>query len=127
MHERPDVKAGVNSILGGPDRYWDINAFTLQPANRRGNLGRNTLIGPGVRNFDASPAKSFPIREGRHLDFRAEIFNLPNHANFAAPSGVTAFTGAAANRTPTVAPNWGVITSTVNPSRQVQLALKLVF
>jgi hypothetical protein len=127
MHERPDVKAGVNPILGGPDRYWNINAFTLQPANRRGNLGRNTLIGPGIRNFDFSLAKSFTFHDNRRVDFRAELFNLPNHANFAAPSGVTAFTGVAANGTPNVAANWGVITSTVTTSRQVQLALKLVF
>jgi hypothetical protein len=127
MHERPDVKPGVNPILGGPDRYWDINAFTLQPANRRGNLGRNTLIGPGIRNFDFSLTKSFVFQEKRRVDLRAELFNLPNHANFAAPSGVTAFTGVAANGTPNVAANWGVITSTVTTSRQVQLALKLAF
>ncbi|MGH8247097.1 MAG: hypothetical protein ACREUU_11790, partial [Gammaproteobacteria bacterium] len=49
IHERPNVKAGFsnNPILGGPDRYWDINAFELPPVNERGNLGRNTLIGPG--------------------------------------------------------------------------------
>jgi outer membrane receptor protein involved in Fe transport len=122
MHERPDAKAGVNPILGGPDRYWDINAFTLQPANRRGNLGRNTLIGPGIVNFDFSVTKSFRVSESARLDFRGEAFNLPNHPNFAAPSGVTAFTGPT-----TVAANWGVITSTVTTSRQVQFALKLMF
>ena len=73
------------------------------------------------------PSPAFPFQEGRHVDFRAEIFNLPNHPNLAAPSGVTAFTGVAANGTPTVAANWGVITSTVTTSRQVQFALKVVF
>ena len=42
MHERPNLKAGSsnNPVLGGPDRYWDINAFELQPAGERGNLGQ---------------------------------------------------------------------------------------
>src|SRR5207302_983233 len=95
MHERPDLKAGYSNdpILGGPDRYWDINAFSLQPANQRGNLGRNTLIGPGIVNLDFSLAKSFPIDERHSVDFRAEMFNLPNHPYFAVPSGLTAFTG----------------------------------
>jgi hypothetical protein len=129
MHERPDLNPSFSGpvIRGGPDRYWDINAFTLQPANRRGNLGRNTLIGPGIVNFDLSLAKSFAIGDTAHVDFRAETFNLPNHPNFAIPSGITAFTGVGANGSPTVAANWGVITSTVTTSRQVQLALKLVF
>jgi outer membrane receptor protein involved in Fe transport len=124
MHERPDVKPGYsnNPILGGPARYWDINAFTLQPANQRGNLGRNTLIGPGTVNFDLSLAKSFAIDEARKLEFRAETFNLPNHPNFNVPSGLTAFTNAT-----TIAPNWGVISTTVTTSRQIQFGLKLVF
>jgi hypothetical protein len=124
MHERPDVKPGYsnNPILGGPARYWDINAFTLQPANQRGNLGRNTLIGPGIVNFDLSVPKSFALDETRRFEFRAEAFNLPNHPNFAVPSGLTAFTNAT-----TIAPNWGVITGTVTTSRQIQFGLKLVF
>jgi len=129
MHERPDLKAGYsnNLILGGPDRYWDINAFVLQPANQRGNLGRNTLIGPGLVNFDFSLAKSFAMDERRAIDFRMEMFNLPNRPNFAVPSGYTAFSGVAANGSPTITPNWGVISSTVTTSRQIQFALKFKF
>jgi len=123
------VKAGSsnNPILGDPARYWDINAFELQPANQRGNLGRNTLIGPGLVGFDLSAAKSFAIDETRRVEFRAESFNLPNHPNFAVPSGLIAFTGANSNGSPVIAPNWGVISSTVTTSRQIQFALKLIF
>jgi outer membrane receptor protein involved in Fe transport len=129
MHERPDVKPGYsnNPILGGPDRYWDINAFTLQPVNTRGNLGRNTLIGPGIVDFDLSVAKSFVIDEARRFEFRGEMFNLPNHPNFAVPSGLTAFSNVNVAGVPTIAPNWGVITSTVTTSRQIQFALKFLF
>jgi hypothetical protein len=55
------------------------------------------------------------------------VFNLPNHANFAVPSGRTAFTGVNANGAPFVAPTWGRITSTVTTSRQIQLGVKLTF
>lgn len=129
MHERPSLAPGYsnNPILGGPDRYWDINAFILQPANQRGNLGRNTLIGPGIVNFDTSLAKSFALDEKRHLEFRGEVFNLPNHPNFAIPSGRTAFSNIDSSGRGVVAPDWGVISSTVTTSRQVQLGLKLVF
>ena len=130
MHERPDLKAGYsnNPILGGPDRYWDINAFQLQPANQRGNLGRNTLLGPGLVELDVSAAKSFSLDETRHFEFRAEMFNLPNHPNFNAPSGFTAFTGVnAATGAPTISPTWGVISTTVTTSRQIQFGLKFVF
>jgi hypothetical protein len=54
QNERPNLKPGYSSnpVLGGPDRYWDINAFELPPAGQRGNLGRNSLIGPGLINSD---------------------------------------------------------------------------
>ena len=129
MHERPNLKPGFsnNPILGDPARYWDVNAFELQPANQRGDLGRNTLIGPGLIGFDLSAAKLFAIDEMRRVEFRAESFNLPNHPNFAVPSGLIAFTGANSNGSPVIAPNWGVISSTVTTSRQIQFALKLIF
>ena len=125
MHERPNVKAGAsnNPILGGPDRYWDINAFELPPPNQRGNLGRNTLIGPNLREFDLSLGKSFELGEERTLQFRTEVFNLANHPNFAVPSGVVSFTNAAG----AVSPTWGRITSTVTSSRQIQFGLKLTY
>jgi outer membrane receptor protein involved in Fe transport len=117
-NERPNLKPGASSnpVLGGTDRYFDVNAFDLPPVNTRGTLGRNTLIGPGSVNVDASLGKSFALGESRSLLFRAEVFNLPNHPNFAVPSGQIAFT-----------PTAGRITSTVTTSRQIQLGLKFTF
>ena len=125
MNERPNLKPGYsgNPVLGGPERYWDINAFELPPANQRGNLGRNTLIGPAMAAVDASLNRSFQLREGWTLQFRGEIFNLPNVPNFATPSGRTTFTSAAG----AVAPNRGRITATTTTSRQIQFGLKLNF
>ncbi len=124
-NERPSLKTGSSSnpILGGPDRYFDVTAFELPPANTRGTLGRNTLIGPGLVSVDASLGKSFSLGEARSLLFRAEVFNLPNHPNFAMPSGQIVFTNAQS----AIAPTAGRITSTVTTSRQIQLGLKLTF
>ncbi len=129
LHERPNVKAGAtnNPVLGGPDRYWDVNAFELQPANQRGQLGRNTVIGPGLVGVDLSLVKSWKLAERKSLQFRAEAFNFPNRPNFAVPVGRIAFTGVAATGAGVVASNWGQIAATVTTSRQIQFGLKLTF
>ncbi|MEW6730018.1 MAG: TonB-dependent receptor [Acidobacteriota bacterium] len=122
-NERPNIKAGVNPVLGGPDRYLNPAAFELPPANQRGNLGRNTFIGPGLVAVDLSIVKAFKLSEQKRLLFRAEIFNLPNHPNFSVPSGQILFT----SPTATIAPNFGRITSTVTTSRQIQFGMKYEF
>jgi outer membrane receptor protein involved in Fe transport len=125
LNERPDLKPGCsdNPILGGPDRYWDINCFTLPAVNTRGNLGRNTLVGPGLISSDLSLIKSIGLRSNHSVQVRLEVFNFLNRANFAVPSGRIAFTNAAGD----VAPTWGRITSTVTTSRQIQLGIKYLF
>ncbi len=123
LHDRPNLRPDCNPVLGGPDRYWDINCFELQAANTRGNAGRNILIGPGLVSIDLSLVKSFAVGSVRSLQVRAEVFNVPNRANFAAPSGQIAFTNAAG----TPAANWGRITSTTTTARQMQLGLKYLF
>jgi len=128
-HERPDLKPGcsANPVLGGWERYYDVNCFQLPAVNTRGNLGRNTLIGPGLVSIDASLVKSFAIGGSRTLQLKIEAFNLPNRANFSVPSGRIAFTGVSADGTPVIAPTWGRITSTVTTARQIQLGAKLTF
>jgi hypothetical protein len=125
LNERPNLKTGYSSnpILGGPDRYWDIAAFELPPVNQRGNLGRNTLVGPGLISSDLSLIKSLGVGHGRTVQVRLEAFNWPNRANFAIPSGRIAFTNAAGD----VSPTWGRITSTVTTARQVQVGVKYLF
>lgn len=51
-----------------------------------GTVGRNTLIGPGIVNFDFSLFKDFPVSERwGHVEFRSEFFNLFNTPNFNKP------------------------------------------
>ena len=121
--QRPDLVAGAanNPILGGPDRYFDPAAFALPAAGFYGNLGRNTLIGPGLANLDVSLNKRFNLHEHASVQFRVEAFNLLNHPNFAIPSQRTVFSASGP------VGSAGRITSTLTASRQVQLGVKLSF
>ena len=112
-------------IVGSPNEWFNPNAF-LAPANTAanggfyGNVGRDTLIGPGLATWDFSLLKDTRIGERMSVQFRAEIFNLLNRANFNQPNEVV-FTPA--GRSPTA----GVITSTATTARQVQFGLKLLW
>ena len=97
-----------------------------------GNVSRGLLRGPGLDNVDFSINKDtrlpFLGEQGK-LEFRAEIFNILNHPNFAMPNG-TVFSGTTTDYGPySEAPSAsaGVITATVTTSRQIQFALKIIF
>jgi len=107
-------------IIGSPNKWFNPEAFLAPPSGSGfyGNLGRDTLIGPGLATWDLSLLKDTRIHERLNLQFRAEFFNILNHANFNTPNLVTF--------TPTgVSPTAGVITSTSTTARQIQFALKL--
>ena len=112
-------------ILGHPNQWFNPAAF-LAPAGTAanggfyGNVGRDTLIGPGLVTWDFSMLKETRIRERVNLQFRAEIFNLLNRANFNLPNAIV-FTPSG------VSPTAGAITSTSTTSRQVQFGLKLLW
>lgn len=121
--DRPDLTPGArnNPVLGDPNRYFDPGAFTLPEAGFFGNNGRNTVIGPGLASMDFSIYKRFPVAEGKALQFRVEIFNLFNRANFANPAN-SLFTSSGARQA-----SAGVITRTVSTSREIQFGLKFNF
>lgn len=96
--------------------YPDAQDWLAMPAQYTyGNEGRNILFGPGISELDFALLKRFPITESKSAEFRAEFFNLPNHANFNNPSG-TFNSGSG-----------GQIGSSSLPNRQIELALKLFF
>jgi hypothetical protein len=123
VSDRPNLLPGRNQnpVLGGPDKYFDPSSFVLSPTGFYGNLGRNTLLTPGSATLDCTLAKVIPLSERLKLDFRTELFNLLNRANFGLPSN-TIFTSSGA-----IQGNVGRISSTVTTSRQIQFGLKLIF
>ena len=115
-------------ILGRPDQWFNPSAFIAPPATSGfyGNVGRNTYIGPGLATWDFSVLKDTRIRERLNLQFRAEIFNLLNRANFNTPNLIV-FTPPTAANSSGLSGTAGAITSTSTTSRQVQFALKLLW
>jgi len=113
--------------LGTPNLYFDPCAFSIPAAGFLGNLGRDTLTAPGLFNLDFSLVKDTALPffgESGKLQFRAEIFNILNRANFSRPA-FNVFAGTADVQAPL--PNAGQITRTDTTSRQLQFALKIVF
>jgi hypothetical protein len=139
--QRPNLDPSFNSatvITGNPTKWFNPSMFSLQPAGTYGNEARNMLRGPGFENVDFSAVKDTKVGflgEAGSVQFRAEIFNILNHPNFALPATtVWAASGpassAAAGQIGNIVPAFataGQITSTVSNSRQTQFALKFVF
>jgi hypothetical protein len=97
--------------------------------NLRGNVGRNILIGPGLTDLDFSVYKNNYIKrvsENFNVQFRAEFFNLLNHANFGPPTpgdfNADIFDGGG-NGNNLV----GQLVRTTTPERQIQFAMKVIF
>jgi hypothetical protein len=114
--DRPNVVSNPYNGPQTPNKWFDTSAFVAQPLYTFGNLGRNTMFGPPMKNVDFSAFKDFRLKEHTELQFRAEFFNVLNHPNFGQPA------------TSLGASNFGVISSTGNYlPRNIQLALKLLF
>jgi len=120
--------AGCASLTnpGNPNTYIKTQCLAFPGLNRWGNLGRNSLIGPGVSNLDFSVFKNNPVKrisETFNAQFRAELFNILNRANFASPTQNLAVF----DQTGLPVSSAGLITSTQTTSRQIQFALKLIW
>jgi hypothetical protein len=120
--DRPSLNPAFSGpvVLGNPNRWFNPDAFVLPIAGTYGNLGRGVYSGPGLADVDASLFKSTAINERTNLQFRAEFFNVLNHANFGTPNATVFSNGA-------ISPSAGLITSTATTSRQIQFGLKLIF
>jgi hypothetical protein len=151
------IKTQCFAIPTAPDAaFWNANCDPAPPSrgttisdpaapplsplacfNLRGNAGRNILIGPGISNLDFSVFKNNRIKrisENFNVQFRMEIFNIMNHANFAPPgpgdgntdlwdaTGQSLAPGAA--NSPGTA---GALLRTTIPERQIQFAIKILF
>ena len=113
--------------LGTPNLFIDPCAFSIQPIGFLGNAGRDILTGPGTFGLDFSLAKDTALRrlgEAGKIEFRAEVFNILNHTNFA-PPGNTIFAGTQDVQAPLSSA--GQITRTATSARQIQFSLRLIF
>ncbi len=122
--ERPDLVPGrsSNPIKGGPVQYFDPTAFSLPTPGYFGNLGRNTMIGPGLVSIDGAVNKMLSFGDRYHLQLRGEVFNIPNRPNWDIPSQRDVFTTGGAR-----VGSAGIITSTLTSSRQIQLGARFDF
>jgi hypothetical protein len=140
--ERVDLIPNVNPYLDDDRKLLNPAAFAVPKPGTFGNLPRNYLRGPNFRQFDMILNRKFPLKEAANLEFRAEVFDIFNLTNFAAPPSVLSATlGTAAGQfqpgTPLTAAggnaSFGVLASTVERSvglgtnRQIQFAMKLNF
>jgi hypothetical protein len=131
-------------ITGNPNQWFNPNMFHMQPmvpcpnnatltCGTLGDAARGILRGPGLGDWDFSVVKdtAVPLLEKQgFVEFRVEIFNILNHANFGMPASATVLNGAtsvlgAYQEAPLA--GVGQITTTVTTSRQIQFALKLIF
>lgn len=96
-------------------QWFDTSAFTTPAQYTFGNAGRNILVGPGFHNVDAGLSRIIPIVHRTSIEIRAEAFNLLNTPQFNLPN-------ATLNQ-----PTTAVISSVLNPQRQLQFAARLRF
>ena len=120
----PGVAPGTK--LGTPDMYFDPCAFALPEPGTYGNLGRNTVIGPGLTNFDFALVKNIAFLENKSVQFRAEAFNLFNHPNFNRPGALQESVKLFTPLGERIPPN-AAIRSTITDPRQIQFGLKFTF
>jgi Carboxypeptidase regulatory-like domain/TonB-dependent Receptor Plug Domain len=145
------IKTQCFAVPTAPDMaFWNANCNPLPPSiqpsdpnappvfatfpqcfNLRGNAGRNSLIGPGIMSLDFSIFKNNHIRrisENFNIQFRAEMFNILNHANFAPPGPGDGNTDIfAADGTSLAGSTAGALVRTTIPERQIQFAVKIIF
>jgi hypothetical protein len=107
-------QSGVTAAIRTSGCWFNTAAFQPAAYGTFGDVGRNTMKGPTLQQWDFSAIKNIPIHESLNLQFRAEFFNIFNNVNFLLPNNDIA------------SPNFGQIQG-AQPGRIVQLALKLLF
>jgi hypothetical protein len=106
-------------VFGGGTRttaeWFNPAAFSTPAAYTFGNVGRNTVYGPGLQTMDLALVRSFAIAERLRMEFRAESFNALNHSNWDTPNRFVN------------TPQFGTITEASTPGREFQLSARLSF
>jgi hypothetical protein len=125
--DRPNIGTGkLVQHNKSPDAAFDTSYFSTITAGQVGTERRDQHYGPGLVNFDLTAAKDFPLSERFKLNFRADLFNLFNHTNFANP--VATFSSSSFGKiTSTVGNATSGTGGAVGGARLAQFALRLNF
>jgi len=97
------------------DRWFNTAAFATPAAFTFGDVGRNTVYGPGRQTLDLALQREFAVSENVKLQLRAEAFNALNHTNLGTPNRFVN------------TPQFGTITEAATPGREIQLGVRLSF
>jgi hypothetical protein len=115
--DRSDLVGDPSLSSRSVKKFFNTDAFRAQLPGTLGNERSNQLYGPSNRHLDGSLFKNFAIHKETTLQFRTEVFNLTNTANFAAPAAILGGS------------NFGQLTQLTGgySPREIQFALKLQF
>jgi hypothetical protein len=97
------------------DQWFNPAAFATPPAFTYGNVGRNSVYGPGLQTMDLALSRSFSITEAARFQIRAEAFNALNHTNLGTPNRFVN------------TPQFGTITMAMTPGRELQMSARVSF
>ena len=98
-----------------PERWFNPAAFAAPPAYTFGNVGRNSVYGPGMQTLDLALARDFSLSESVKFQLRGEFFNALNYTNLGTPNRFVN------------APQFGTITEAATPGREIQLSARISF
>jgi hypothetical protein len=97
------------------DGWFNTAAFAAPPAYTFGDVGRKSVYGPGLQTLDFAVVRDFSFTERARFQFRGEFFNALNHTNLGTPDRFVN------------TPQFGTITQTTTPGREIQLSARLSF
>jgi hypothetical protein len=112
--ERPNIAGNPNAGPKTTQQWFDTSVFSVPTPYSFGNTPRNSVVGPGFVDLDASLQKVWALKDSMKLQLRADAYNLVNRPNFNLPGRIFG------------ASNFGAISSASDP-RQMQFAVKLIF
>jgi Carboxypeptidase regulatory-like domain len=95
--------------------WFNPSAFATPAAFTFGNVGRNSVYGPGLQTMDVALYRGFNLTERARLEIRGEFFNALNHTNLGTPNRFVN------------TPQFGTITEAATPGREVQLGARISF
>jgi len=120
LGENPVRANATSQPIFGPgthtaDEWFNPAAFAAPPAFTYGNVGRNSVYGPGMQTLDLAVARAFRLSEKANFQFRAEAFNSMNKTNLGTPNRFVN------------TPQFGTITMAITAGREIQLSARLSF